>query len=152
MSAEENVINPASMDAEGMQTVGAHGRAPIWKSFVAACKHLGEASRDKSITIREVDKFSRDVFRTAVIATIVFLAIPLHFFTQLAIPCYVMADFSFMFAMGFYIVSRFGILTTLKPRNALICWHLMIGASLFTVGLFVNLIILSLIIYTIYLK
>ncbi|HND07050.1 MAG TPA: hypothetical protein PL012_15290, partial [Candidatus Obscuribacter sp.] len=39
-----------------------------------------------------------------------------------------------------FVVSRFGVLRVMSLRHALVCWQLMIGTSLLSVALAVNLV------------
>jgi hypothetical protein len=85
------------------------------------------------------------------IATFVMLLFPLMsstwpalapaepFMVSQQIPFLLICDVLVGAVLVFYVVNRFGIITTLTPRQAVLTWQLMLGTSLLGIHMAINL-------------
>ena len=78
----------------------------------------------------------------ALIGAVIFTALPSMNLPSLAVICYVTADLLLLVAIGGFVFTRFGIIRAMEPRYALVCWHLMVGASVLATTLVFNLVAL----------
>ncbi|HNA74070.1 MAG TPA: hypothetical protein PKW73_12055 [Candidatus Obscuribacter sp.] len=128
-------------NAEVVQNPSDEGkRISNWAAFVESCAYVGKASRDPSIQVRAGDKLSATLLKGAIFGAFLFLAVPCFGPKEGAIWCYLIADLLFFAATILFVVSRFGVLRVMSLRHALVCWQLMIGTSLLSVALAVNLV------------
>ncbi|MCA0314099.1 MAG: hypothetical protein LCH63_09710 [Candidatus Melainabacteria bacterium] len=132
-NANETPVEASEKPEEGK-------RISNWAAFVESWNYVGKAMKDPSIQIRSGDKASAALLKGAIFGAFLFLAVPCFGPKSSAIWCYLLADVLFFAAAFLFVVSRFGVLRVMSLRHALVCWQLMIGTSLLSVAMAVNLV------------
>lgn len=138
LSAEDSKLEPTEPPSSAAAETPGGGRSSIWEGFLESCSYIYKTCGDKSIEIREHDRTTDLLLKFSFVAAVAFLALPLAGMKSLFIPCYVFADLLFIAAVTIFVVTRFGVITTMPPRNALVCWQLMVGTALLSIAMFVN--------------
>jgi hypothetical protein len=102
-------------------------RRPPWKSTLAAMSYVQKISKNEDITIRNTDRITSILLLTSSIMAILSMVVaPLADVRPLAIS---LCDVFFGVSLAIYVTNRFGILTALSPRQALITWELVVAAG-----------------------
>jgi hypothetical protein len=129
-------------------------RRSRWQSSLAALRYVSSVSQDSEVKVRDSDKATGMALLVVCLATFVLLLFPLMSSTwpQLAPlePVMVSQQLPFLFicdilvgaVLLFYVANRFGIVTTLTPRQAVLTWQLMLGTALLGIHMAINLAIL----------
>jgi hypothetical protein len=112
-----------------------------------ALAYIAMASREKSVVIRETDKRTAQILCASVVGSLLFLALPLFGLAKFKLWCIGAADLSFILAVLLFIISRLGILRAMSMRHALLCWQLVVGASLLSMAITANLVLIILSIF-----
>ena len=113
-------------------------------AFQEALAYVAAAARDKSVVIRATDKRTAQILRASVVASLLFLMLPFVGLAKFTLWCVGVADLCFLFALILFIISRFGILRVMSLRHALVCWQLMVGTSLLSMAIAINLVFMLL--------
>lgn len=111
-----------------------------WQSSLAALRYVASVSRDNDVKLRDTDRAT----------SLALLIVCLFALTTLILPQLAEHRAAFVGAADalvgvvllMYVANRFGIVTTLTPRQALLTWHLMLGSSLLGIFLAINLAVL----------
>lgn len=129
-------------------------RRSRWQSSLAALRYVSSVAQDAEVKVRDSDKATSMALLVVCLATFVLLLFPLIASTwpQLAPiePILVSQQLPFLFicdilvgaVLLFYVANRFGIVTTLTPRQAVLTWQLMLGTALLGIHMAINLALL----------
>jgi hypothetical protein len=102
-------------------------RRPPWKSTLDAMAYVQKISKSEDINIRNTDRITSIILLVSSILAILSMVLaPISDFRPLAIT---MCDILFGVTLIVYSTNRFGILTALTPRQALITWELVVAAG-----------------------
>ncbi len=102
-------------------------RRPPWKSTLDAMTYIQKISKSEEINIRNTDRITSITLLTSSILAILSMVLaPISDFRPLAIT---ICDILFGVTLVLYSTNRFGILTALSPRQALITWELIVAAG-----------------------
>ncbi len=108
-------------------------RRSRWQSSFAALKYVTALANDNEIKIRDTDRATSIALLIVSILTV--LSLIVRPFAPYSINLLAVVDLLAGASLSFYLANRFGILTTLPPRQALLIWQLVLG-SIF-IGMFV---------------
>lgn len=112
-------------------------RRSRWQSSLAALRYIDSISRDNEIQLRDTDRATSLALLVVAVVAAISLLIPQLSEHRLALV--LASDVLVGIGIIMYVANRFGILTTLTPRQALLCWQLMLGASLLGIFTCMNL-------------
>ena len=143
-AAEPSVAGASgALNADGLLVVGAApGASSVMenkrfkrKGIVAMTAetlgYIESAEKDKTIYVRNDDKTSTVFLFLALITSAVFAFVlvltPGN--RPLCIALALISDFLFGMAILWFVLLRFGVLRTIEPKFALLCWQLMLGAG-----------------------
>lgn len=130
-------------------------RRSRWQSSLAALRYVGSIASDDEVKLRESDRSTS--LWLLIVCFFAFLSIVLPYMvpsdqaglgsfvgwmTTQRVPLTLGADALIGALLLFYVANRFGIVTTLTPRQALLSWQLMLGSSLLGIFLTLNLALL----------
>ena len=123
LSAANNGAEPAK--------AGQAPRKNIFEISVETISYIEKAERDKTIVYRNKDKTSTIFLFLALLcaALFAFVLVISPENRYLCVALALISDFLFGMAILWYVLLRFGVLRTIEPRYALICWQLMLGAG-----------------------
>lgn len=111
-------------------------RRSRWYSSLAALRYVNSLSKDDDVKVRDSDRATSISLLIGAICTIVSLVVP-----QLAphrVPLVLACDALVGVMLLFYVANRFGILNTLSPRQALLTWQLLMGATFLGIFMTIN--------------
>jgi hypothetical protein len=114
-------------------------RRSRWQSSLAAVRYVSSVSRDNEVRIRDTDRATSIALLITCIAALLALVLPFDWLSQHRVPFVLAADVLVGVSLLMYVANRFGIVTTLTPRQALLTWQLMLGSSLLGIFMAVNL-------------
>lgn len=149
---------PAETPAETLK-LGAEEmikRRSMWQSSLAALRYVSSVSQDNEVKLRDSDRATSLALLIVCVFALLTLLLPqlisadqpeavrkfLQWMASQRTPLVLSADALVGLGLLRYVANRFGIMTTLTPRQALLCWHLMLGASLLGIFLSINLALL----------
>lgn len=129
MDAVQN--SPASDPDNAQESTAVKGptfqRRPPWKSTLDAMSYVQKISKSEDVNIRNTDRItSITLLCSSILAILSMVLAPLADFRPLAIT---ICDILFGVTLFLYLTNRFGILTALPPRQALITWELVVAAG-----------------------
>ncbi len=116
-------------------------RANAFESCAKTFDYLSRISTDKSLTFRQSDTTTTNLLVFSLVGALVFAVLPAFNLSSVAAVCYVIADILLIMAILGFVMSRFGILRTMEPRYAMVCWHLMVGTGLLAMVVGFNIVI-----------
>ena len=76
--------------------------------------------------------------RLAILISLVLLTVPFFALHQYAFVFLCVADLICLTTIGFYVITRFGVLRAMSAHHALVCWQLIVGIVLFGVVVIAN--------------
>lgn len=114
-------------------------RRSRWQSSLAALRYVSSVSRDNEVQVRDTDRATSLALTIVCILALAALVLPMPWLAQHRLPFVLASDVLVGVALLMHVSNRFGIVTTLTPRQALLCWQLMLGSSLLGIFLAVNL-------------
>jgi hypothetical protein len=116
-------------------------RRSRWESSFVALRYLSGIGRDTQIKVRDSDRATSFGLLIVAVLTMVSMFVPAlaDFRFNLLAVCDVLAGVSVVF----YIANRFGILSTLPPRAALLCWQLMLGTWFIGMYVTINVVLIG---------
>ena len=127
-------------------------RRSRWQSSLAALRYVSSVSRDDEVKLRDTDRATSLWLLIVCLLAVLCLVLPqfaqtapgplgwlFGFMAVQRMPLILAADVLIGIALLMYVANRFGIVTTLTPRQALLTWQLMLGSSLLGIFLAVNL-------------
>lgn len=144
-------------------TGGAANRESMWQSAAESVRFLKEIIADKSIVVRDEDRSSSRVLSIFLFVGFAFLVVagcmqdwawlrtrlgaggftPFRPFNLVVLGA---VDLLYFIPLGWFVMRRMGILRTLPKRHALISLQLMIGASMVTALICVNIAVFILLV------
>ena len=111
-------------------------RRSRWYSSLTAFRYVRSLSKDEDVRIRDSDRITGIFLLVAAGLTGLSLLLPQLAAHRLA---FVLASDSALGTMlVLYVVNRFGILSTLNARQALLSWQLMMGAAFLGIFITIN--------------
>lgn len=140
-----------------------HKRRSMWQSAAETFAFMREALSDKSIVLRDEDRVSSRVLSIFLFAGLAFICLAAYqqdwawlrtrlgaggFTPYRPINLVVLGivDVLYFLPLCWFVGRRMGILRTMSKRHALICCQLMIGSSILTALLCVNIAVVILLI------
>lgn len=112
-------------------------RRSRWQSSLAALRYVSSVSRDNEVKVRDSDRASSIALLIVCAIALISLVLP-----QLATQRHIfvaVSDVLVGVCLLMYVANRFGIVTTLTPRQALLAYQLMLGSALLGIFLAINL-------------
>jgi hypothetical protein len=142
---------------------GKHQRHSMWQSTAETFEFIKEAFSDKSVVLRDEDKFSSRVLSIFLLVGVLALCMAAYQqdwnwlkarlgaggftpFRPINLVVLGAVDLLYFLPLCWFVAHRLGILRTMSPRHALICVQLMIGASILTALICVNIAVVVLLI------
>lgn len=127
-SAEETLKLPAEEMVK---------RRSRWQSSLAALRYINSVSQDNEVKVRDSDRATSLTLLIVCVIALVSLVAP--FLAPWRIGFVGASDVLVGVGLLMYVANRFGIVTTLTPRQALLTWQLMLGSSLLGIFMAINL-------------
>ncbi len=166
MTDEDRATSLASERSEAGQSEAGQSqrkRDSLWASAAETCTFIREAHSDKSIVLRDEDRNSSRVLSAFLFVGLAALCLGAYqqdwawlrtrlgaggFTPFRPINLIVLGgiDILYFLPLCWFVVRRMGILRTMSKRHALICCQLMIGASILTALICVNIAVMILVI------
>lgn len=115
-------------------------RASIFESCCKTFDYLSRISSDKSLTFRHSDVMTTNLLVFALVGALVFAVLPAFNMSSVAAICYVIADVLLFMAILGFVAARFGVIRSMEPRYAMVCWHLMVGTGLLSMVIGFNIV------------
>lgn len=115
-------------------------RRPLIRACVDSFHYVNSISQDEAVKVRDSDRATSIWLMIVSLFTCGAMVIPP--LAQFRMPLLVVCDLLIGASIFFYIANRFGILGTFNPRQALLSWQLMMGATFFGIFLTINLALL----------
>ncbi|HEY9714624.1 MAG TPA: hypothetical protein V6C72_14245 [Chroococcales cyanobacterium] len=112
---------------------GKEARRPILESASAAVDYIDGARKDTKVSLRDFDRRTNMLMGSALL----FLIVPLFWPTIPSAWLWV-GDGIFGIIILVFLSSRFGLLRTLSPRQAILVWEMIIGSAILGAFLAVN--------------
>jgi hypothetical protein len=161
MTNDESTRNLSAEHGEAGS--GDHQRPTMWQSTAATWEFVAETFSDKSIVLRDEDKSSSRVLSIFLFIGIAALCAAAYMqdwawlrtrlgaggftpFRPINLVVLGAVDVLYFLPLCWFVGRRLGILRTMSKRHALICCQLMIGASILTALLCVNIAVVILLI------
>jgi hypothetical protein len=109
--------------------------------LIRACldsfRYVNSISQDEAVKVRDSDRATSIWLMIVSIFTV--LAMLFEPLAPHRMPLLVACDVLIGISILYYIANRFGIIGTFNPRQALLAWQLMMGATFFGIFLTINL-------------
>lgn len=112
-------------------------RRSRWESSLAALRYVSSVARDADVKTRDSDKATSVALLITCVVALISIAVP--FLAPWRLGLVGAADALVGIGLLTYVANRFGIVTTFTPRQAILTWQLMLGASLLGIFLAMNL-------------
>ncbi|MBX3076658.1 hypothetical protein KF707_18975 [Candidatus Obscuribacterales bacterium] len=129
-----------STDAKPAEAQGVFKRRPLFKACLDSFNYVNSISQDEAVKVRDSDRATSIWLMIVSIVTVGAMLIePL---APHRMPLLVVCDILIGMSIFYYIANRFGIIGTFNPRQALLSWQLMMGATFFGIFLTINLALL----------
>ena len=161
MTGDESAPNPSN--EQGTVGHGEHGRHSMWQSAAETYEYMREAASDKSIHLRDEDRFSSRVLSFFLFLGLAFICVAAYEqdwawlrtrlgaggftpFRPINLMVLGAVDVLYFLPLCWFVIYRMGILRTMTKRHALVCCQLMIGASILTALICVNIAVIILLI------
>lgn len=132
-SGEEKAVEKAPDKAPE----GVFKRRPLWRACLDSFNYVNSISQDEAVKVRDSDRATSIWLMIVSIVTVV--AMVLEPLAPHRMPLLVVCDVLIGMSIFYYIGNRFGIIGTFNPRQALLAWQLMMGATFFGIFLTINL-------------
>jgi hypothetical protein len=115
-------------------------RRPLIRACLDSFSYVNSISQDEAVKVRDSDRATSIWLMIVSIVTVGAMLIePL---APHRMPLLVVCDILIGMSIFYYIANRFGIIGTFNPRQALLSWQLMMGATFFGIFLTINLALL----------
>lgn len=139
---QEPAKEPENANSSEVNKVGKeqHPRASVFESCCKTFDYLSRISADKSLTFRHSDVMTTNMLVFSLVGALVFAVLPAFNLQSLAVICYVVADILLLMAIAGFVMTRFGVIRSMEPRYAIVCWHLMIGTGLLSMVIGFNIV------------
>lgn len=161
MTDDKSASNVSSEGAEAVKSE--YKRQSLWQSTAETCGFIRDAVSDKSIVLRDEDKSSSKVLSIFLFVGLAFICVAAYEqdwawlrtrlgaggftpFRPINLIVLGAVDILYFLPLCWFVARRMGILRTMSKRHALVCWQLMVGASILTALICVNIAVLILLI------
>jgi hypothetical protein len=158
MTDDQSAQNSSS---EAVQ--GAHKRNSLWGSALETAAFMRSALSDKSIELRDEDKFSSRILSIFIFVGLSAICVSAYLqdwaflrtrlgaggftpFRPFNLVVLGAVDVLYFLPLCWFVFNRMGILRTMSKRHAVICCQLMIGASILTALVCVNIAVIILLV------
>jgi hypothetical protein len=131
---------PANRIGEVVTGGGITQRRSRWHSSLTAFRYVNSLSRDDEVKVRDTDRATSIALLVVSILTV--LSLIIRPFSTHRLDLLLVCDLLVGASLIFYVANRFGILSTLPPRQALLAWQLMMGAGFIGVFTTINLAVI----------
>jgi hypothetical protein len=131
---------PANRIGEVVTGGGITQRRSRWHSSLTAFRYVNSLSRDDEVKVRDTDRATSIALLVVSILTV--LSLIIRPFATHRLDLLLVCDLLVGASLIFYVANRFGILSTLPPRQALLAWQLMMGAGFIGVFTTINLAVI----------
>jgi hypothetical protein len=119
---------------------GRSKRRSRWNSSLSAIQYVSKLSRDDDVRIRDSDRATGIFLGVSTALTFLSLIVPGLAPHRLAFV--LVCDVLVGVMLALFVANRFGILSTLKPRQALLVWQLIMGGAFLGIFITINVAIL----------
>lgn len=122
---------PAPSSAPTQTPKVAAPRRSVFSIAGETIRYIERAEKDKTLHVRTNDKKSVVCMALSFLIGIGFTIMYMvnDSTRSICIALALVADFLLGFSILWYVLLRFGVLRTVEPRHALLCWQLMLGAG-----------------------
>jgi len=110
-------------------------RSP-WESSAAAFDYVQKSSRTDAIQLRTSDRVT--IIALLLCCILEVLSLSYTPFAGMRLPVVLICDVVLGVSTVLFLVYRLGILCSLTPRQAIVCWQLMMGCIFFGIFLCIN--------------
>ena len=122
----------ASNSASELSSSGSDRKRPSILAVAGeTIQFIEKAEKDKSLNVRTNDRrsaiFALLSFAVGIVFLVLYMVNPGY--KQLCIALALVSDALFGMSILWYVLLRFGVLRSVEPRHALLCWQLMLGAG-----------------------
>jgi hypothetical protein len=112
-------------------------RRKLLRACLDSFRYVNSISQDEAVKVRDSDRATSIWLMIVSIFTV--LAMLFEPLAPHRMPLLVACDVLIGISILYYIANRFGIIGTFNPRQALLAWQLMMGATFFGIFLTINL-------------
>jgi len=135
--ASEPLFSDSDQPAKVVPADSALQRRSVWYNSLSALKYVSGLSKDDEVRVRDSDRATAIALLISCILSGVSMIIPALAPLRLALMG--ICDALIGVILVFYVASRFGIINSMSPRQALLAWQLMMGASFLGIFIAINL-------------
>jgi len=120
-----DIDEPAAQEsAEDPLAGGINLRRSRWATSADALRYIGTLTRTDGVKIRDSDRATSIALLIVTILTIISPWV--RQLAHMRATLFILCDIFIALVIFFYAVNRFGIINTLTPRQAILCWQLML--------------------------
>ena len=130
----QDVVPEASPEASKDDDISKR-RSP-WESSAAAWRYVQDAARTDNIQLRTSDRVT--IIALLVCCILEVLSISYAPLSGMRLPIVICCDVVLGICSVLFLIYRMGILCSLSPRQALVCWQLMMGCVFWGIFLCIN--------------
>ena len=116
-------------------------RRSRWESSFVALRYLSGIGRDAQLKVRDSDRATSVMLLVIGILTLASIFVPT--LVELRFNLLAVCDLLSGVCIVFYIANRFGIISTLPPRAAMLCWQLMLGSWFIGIFITINVVLIG---------
>lgn len=137
--AEKPPEKPATADdtKTTLANQGVLKRRKLFRACLDSFRYVNSISQDEAVKVRDSDRATSIWLMIVSIFTV--LAMLFEPLAPHRMPLLIACDVLIGISILYYIANRFGIIGTFNPRQALLAWQLMMGATFFGIFLTINL-------------
>ncbi len=128
--------SPASAAPEALPGDDIAKRRSPWQSSAAAFEYVQKSSRTDAIQLRTSDRVT--IIALLICCILEVLSLSYTPFAGMRLPVVLVCDVVLGVSTVLFLIYRLGILCSLTPRQALVCWQLMMGCIFFGIFLCIN--------------
>jgi hypothetical protein len=133
---------PGQSSTEGSQMpTQPRERRSRWESSFVALRYLSTIGLDSKVKMRDSDRATSLTLLIAATATLISIFVPVM--TDMRFNLLGISDLLGGLCIIFYLANRFGILSTLPPRAAILSWQLIIGAWFLGIYVTINVVLIG---------
>lgn len=127
---------PAAVAPQSLPGDDIAKRRSPWQSSAAAFEYVQKSSRTDAIQLRTSDRVTSIALLLCCILEV--LSLSYTPFAGMRLPVVLICDVVLGVSTVLFLVYRLGILCSLTPRQAIVCWQLMMGCIFFGIFLCIN--------------
>jgi len=128
---------PGDDTKTALASQGVLKRRKLFRACLDSFRYVNSISQDEAVKVRDSDRATSIWLMIVSIFTV--LAMLFEPLAPHRMPLLVACDVLIGISILYYIANRFGIIGTFNPRQALLAWQLMMGATFFGIFLTINL-------------